>query len=57
MPHVFKLNSCSSQTSSEQGNIASTLLLIELDYLLLYANTIALRALQARSQRRVKVCF
>ncbi|KAM0747854.1 hypothetical protein T439DRAFT_328522 [Meredithblackwellia eburnea MCA 4105] len=38
-----------------QGTIASTLLMIEMDYLRLYANTIALRALQARSQRRVKV--
>ncbi|KAL8291421.1 hypothetical protein RQP46_002399 [Phenoliferia psychrophenolica] len=54
LSHELQHMKRSSESILKQGNIASTLLLIELDYLLLYANTIALRALQARSQRRVK---
>lgn len=44
------------RSSAEQGNVESTLLQIEIDYVRLYGNAIALRALQERLRRRVKVC-
>lgn len=39
----------------KQNNVESTLLQIEIDYVRLYGNAIALRALQERLRRRVKV--
>lgn len=43
-----------TKTVLKQANVESTLLQIEVDYVRLYGNAIALRALQERLRRRVK---
>lgn len=42
------------RNDTEQGNIESTLLQMEFEYVRLYGNAIALRALQERLRRAVK---
>ncbi|SGY79893.1 BQ5605_C008g05246 [Microbotryum silenes-dioicae] len=51
-----ELRSMATKTKGvlKQGNVESTLLRIEIDYIRLYGNAIALRALQERLRRRVK---
>ncbi|KAK4056570.1 zinc finger transcriptional activator [Microbotryomycetes sp. JL221] len=54
LDHELKNMQSKTQTILKQESVQSTLLRIEIDYVRLYGNAIALRALQERLRRRVK---
>ncbi|ORY91668.1 hypothetical protein BCR35DRAFT_73363 [Leucosporidium creatinivorum] len=55
LDHELRSMAGKTRNVLKQGNVESTLLQIEIDYVRLYGNAIALRALQERLRRRVKV--
>ncbi|GAA5861184.1 hypothetical protein JCM3774_002220 [Rhodotorula dairenensis] len=54
LDHELRMMLLKSQNVLQQGNIESTLLQMEFEYVRLYGNAIALRALQERLRRAVK---
>ncbi|BGP31115.1 zinc finger transcriptional activator [Rhodotorula toruloides] len=54
LDHELQMMLLKSRTVLQQGNIESTLLQMEFEYVRLYGNAIALRALQERLRRAVK---